>query len=425
MAWERWQALPEEDKERYRRQARQYAERGRKAVVQFSRRGRRRRAVAPTVGAAELAAGPDGAARRRPPADAGRPTVCATAALLRMLVPAVAGRRRGCARADGGRQSRTLARADGAAGWCLAVAATGGVLAAFMEPAPAREVFGDPRGWVAGVFAPKGRAVPAGDGEFTVSGRWPFASGCAHADWLMGGCLVQEGDDVRRTDSGAPDVRLALMPAAQTASVDTWTVAGLRGTGSNDFEVAGVTVPRGAIGLAGLRHARASRARSTPSPLLACWRWPSAPSGWVSRVARSTTWSSSPAARSRPWPPSRWPTSPTPRCAWPAPSRPTRRPRLRGHGDREAWEQAVDRHDVDLERRAGLRLAASHAMHTAAGVVDEMYSLGGGSSVYETSPLQRRHRDIHVATQHMLVNPSTWEFAGRVLLGAPVRAEQF
>jgi hypothetical protein len=29
MAWERWQALPEEDKERYRRQAREYVERGR------------------------------------------------------------------------------------------------------------------------------------------------------------------------------------------------------------------------------------------------------------------------------------------------------------------------------------------------------------------------------------------------------------
>ena len=38
MAWERWQALPEQDKERYRRQARQYAERGRKAVIQAGRR---------------------------------------------------------------------------------------------------------------------------------------------------------------------------------------------------------------------------------------------------------------------------------------------------------------------------------------------------------------------------------------------------
>jgi hypothetical protein len=34
MAWERWQALPEADKERYRRMAREYAGRGRRAVEQ-------------------------------------------------------------------------------------------------------------------------------------------------------------------------------------------------------------------------------------------------------------------------------------------------------------------------------------------------------------------------------------------------------
>jgi hypothetical protein len=38
MAWERWQALPPEKKERYKRQARDYAERGRKLVDE--RRGR-------------------------------------------------------------------------------------------------------------------------------------------------------------------------------------------------------------------------------------------------------------------------------------------------------------------------------------------------------------------------------------------------
>jgi hypothetical protein len=32
MAWERWQALPEQDKERYRRQAREYADRGRRTL---------------------------------------------------------------------------------------------------------------------------------------------------------------------------------------------------------------------------------------------------------------------------------------------------------------------------------------------------------------------------------------------------------
>jgi hypothetical protein len=42
MAWKRWQALPEEDKERYKRQARDYADRGRSAYEQRRRRGKTR-----------------------------------------------------------------------------------------------------------------------------------------------------------------------------------------------------------------------------------------------------------------------------------------------------------------------------------------------------------------------------------------------
>jgi hypothetical protein len=41
MAWERWQALPEHEKERYRRMAREYAQRGRDAVERARSRGRR------------------------------------------------------------------------------------------------------------------------------------------------------------------------------------------------------------------------------------------------------------------------------------------------------------------------------------------------------------------------------------------------
>jgi hypothetical protein len=46
-----------------------------------------------------------------------------------------------------------------------------------------------------------------------------------------------------------------------------------------------------------------------------------------------------------------------------------------------------------------------------------MYNLAGGTSVYQTSPLQRIFRDVHVATQHMMVAPSTLEVIGRLLLG--------
>ena len=38
MAWERWQKLEPEQKERYMRQARDYAERGRKAIEQRRRK---------------------------------------------------------------------------------------------------------------------------------------------------------------------------------------------------------------------------------------------------------------------------------------------------------------------------------------------------------------------------------------------------
>ena len=47
MAWERWQALPDEEKERYRRQAREYAERGSKARRRRAQAARRRSRRAP------------------------------------------------------------------------------------------------------------------------------------------------------------------------------------------------------------------------------------------------------------------------------------------------------------------------------------------------------------------------------------------
>ena len=46
-----------------------------------------------------------------------------------------------------------------------------------------------------------------------------------------------------------------------------------------------------------------------------------------------------------------------------------------------------------------------------------MYTVAGGSSLYTRSPLQRHFRDIHAATQHMMVAQPTWELGARVLLG--------
>jgi hypothetical protein len=49
--------------------------------------------------------------------------------------------------------------------------------------------------------------------------------------------------------------------------------------------------------------------------------------------------------------------------------------------------------------------------------VDLMYAAAGGSSLYARSPLQRHFRDIHTATQHMMVAQPTWELSAKALLG--------
>src|SRR6185436_10350188 len=89
-----------------------------------------------------------------------------------------------------------------------------------------------------------------------------------------------------------------------------------------------------------------------------------------------------------------------------------------------AWESAQADGRVSVEQRAALRLAASHATAASAAVVDTAYDLGGGTAIYETSPLQKRFRDVHAATQHMLIGPSTWELTGRLMLGLPTDIAQ-
>lgn len=89
-----------------------------------------------------------------------------------------------------------------------------------------------------------------------------------------------------------------------------------------------------------------------------------------------------------------------------------------------AWEPARASAQLSDEHRLGLRLAATHATHTAAEVTGAMYRSGGASSIYDSSPLQRRFRDVNVATQHMMVAPATWELEGRMLLGLPTDTSQ-
>jgi alkylation response protein AidB-like acyl-CoA dehydrogenase len=51
---------------------------------------------------------------------------------------------------------------------------------------------------------------------------------------------------------------------------------------------------------------------------------------------------------------------------------------------------------------------------------DACFAVGGSSALYETSPLQRRLRDLHTAVQHFSAQPRQYVRAGKLLLASSV-----
>ena len=88
----------------------------------------------------------------------------------------------------------------------------------------------------------------------------------------------------------------------------------------------------------------------------------------------------------------------------------------------QTWDQAQADGAQSVERRAALRLACTHMARTAAEVCRALYDMGGGAVLYEDSPIQRRFRDAHAITQHIVTAPASYELFGRVLFGQPTDA---
>jgi len=136
-----------------------------------------------------------------------------------------------------------VSRADGAAGWCMAIGGEYGAFGGYLPPDAAREIYGsDPHVRTAGAFRPFGDAVVV-DGGYRVTGRWPLGSGCQHSAWIVGGCRILDGGQPRLRPDGTPVMRVLFFPAADCEILDTWQSIGLRGTGSHDYAVSDIFVP--------------------------------------------------------------------------------------------------------------------------------------------------------------------------------------
>ncbi|MBV9580949.1 MAG: acyl-CoA dehydrogenase, partial [Chloroflexi bacterium] len=83
------------------------------------------------------------------------------------------------------------------------------------------------------------------------------------------------------------------------------------------------------------------------------------------------------------------------------------------------WDSAVATGAVTLDQRVTLRLAATHATHEAAAVVDTAYTLAGSNAIFENRPFERRFRDVHAVTQQVQARRAHYENVGAYLLGLP------
>jgi alkylation response protein AidB-like acyl-CoA dehydrogenase len=315
--------------------------------------------------------------------------------------------------------AETIARGDASAGWCVSIAATSSLLSAYLPEAGAAEIFGDPHTIAAGVWAPRGKATIA-DGGVRVSGRWSFCSGISHSQWLFAGCVLDDPS----AGSAGPALRVVGLPTTELEILDTWHTSGLRGTGSHDAVAHDLFVPEDHV----LSLMGASPRIDTPLyrfPVFGFFALSIAAAALGNArgaiddlgelAAGKTAQGSSRVLAERPA---------TQAAVGEAEAALRAARALYYQAIEEAWEAAQQDGPVDVSLRLGLRLAATHGVRTAADVARSMYDLGGGTSIYESSPLQRRFRDAHTATAHFQVNPAIWELTGKVLLGLPARTEQ-
>jgi alkylation response protein AidB-like acyl-CoA dehydrogenase len=134
-----------------------------------------------------------------------------------------------------------LAMANGSVGWCAMINCDGGYVTAFLDQDVGRAMYSDILVGTAAAATPTGQARRV-TGGYRVSGRFPFASGCHHCEWVWVGCVVVDAGAPLVDSNGVPVTRQCLVKLSQCEILDTWYTTGLRGTGSNDLLVEDVFV---------------------------------------------------------------------------------------------------------------------------------------------------------------------------------------
>jgi len=294
-----------------------------------------------------------------------------------------------------------LARSEAAAAWTVWNSALPCLFARYLGDDVREQLFGNPDGRYASSTRPSGRMVRE-NGAYRMSGRWALVSGCTHADWIGLMCRVETDGEVEMLSPQMPHMRMGFVPRSALEIVDTWHVGGLRGTGSHDVVADDVVVaaertftPADPIRM---KHAYARMpitATMSAGHAAICLGIASAALHAVLELAPRKT--STDALKSLPHRASN---------QFLVAESATRLRALRAWLRRTVerlWERAVAGDPAGPEDIADVFGAAVTAARASRSIVSALYEVAGTTALYVDFPLERQHRDIHAAMQHVVV----------------------
>lgn len=311
-----------------------------------------------------------------------------------------------------------LGRGDGSVGWVQQVWWIPGWMVGMFPDEAQEEIYQTPNVRVCGTLSPSATATPT-DGGYIVNGKWGFISGALHSHW-------QEIIAVTPAPDGGMQPIMGLVPVSDVEIIDDWHTMGIRGSGSVTTVAEDLFVPAHRVVplmdvLQG-RHASAHSAElpmyqaplnavaaaTTVGPVLGMAR--GAMDAFLERLpGRKITYTSYESQREAPI------------THLQLAEASLKIDEAEFHSFRVADlldAKAAEAEPWKIEERARARADVGAVGKLAKEAVDLLSGASGGSSIYESVPIQRIARNVAAANLHALIYPPTaFELYGRVLAG--------
>jgi alkylation response protein AidB-like acyl-CoA dehydrogenase len=311
------------------------------------------------------------------------------------------------------------AAADPAAGWVQMVSNAHCWMAGNFPGECQEEVFaGGPEIRVPGTLAAQGKATRV-DGGWRLNGRWQFASGVDHGDWVMIGAVAD------RLPESTDRALHIITPKAEVVVDDTWYTLGLRGTGSKDLVAEDVFVPAhrsiptrllfDGYSLYGEHHAT----HFNRVPVVVCLSVQLAAAvigigrgGLQLHVERTATRREVYTGKSKAE------NAGTQMRVAESTTELTAATMLVRAAAERCDEVGRTGERLSLIERAELKWHAAYAVELARRASDRIFAGAGAHGIYDDSALQGRYRDINTACHHAVVDfDGNAELYGRTRLG--------